>query len=226
MNIGIIIARKGSQRLKNKNLRYLNKKPLYSWSIRILKKSKLFKKIIISTDHSTILRDSKKYCVDIALKRKKKLANSTATTIEVIKDIIKELIKKKLKFNYVCCMYPTSPLTTKKDLLNSFKVSKLHKNKFVFPAYSYRSNLNEKRKYEEFYRIKKIKKKKSLLINNDYVDAGQFYFSSKKNWLNKKKIIDVNNFMLLKKNTNLRDINTLNDLKFVRKIFNKKNEIL
>ena len=32
--------------------------------------------------------------------------------------------------------------------------------------------------------------------------------------------------MLLKKNTNLRDINTLNDLKFVRKIFNKKNEIL
>ena len=63
-------------------------------------------------------------------------------------------------------MYPTSPLTTKKDLLNSFKVSKLHKNKFVFPAYSYRSNLNEKRKYEEFYRIKKIKKKKNpyLLI--------------------------------------------------------------
>ena len=46
MNIGIIIARKGSQRLKNKNLRYLNKKPLYSWSIRILKKVNYLKRLL------------------------------------------------------------------------------------------------------------------------------------------------------------------------------------
>ena len=68
-------------------------------------------------------------------------------------------------------------------------------------------------------------------LTNSNLSAGNrktFTFSVwvKKNWLNKTKIIDINNFMLLKKNTNLRDINTLNDLKFVRKIFNKKNEIL
>ena len=73
-----------------------------------------------------------------------------------------------------------------------------------------------------FYKINSIKEKSKILINKMYIDAGQFYFSSKKNWLSKKKIIDIGNIILIKNKGKIRDINTLNDLKYVRKIFNKK----
>ena len=45
-----ICARKGSKGVKNKNLKTINKKPLIFYSIDQAKKSKLFKKIVISTD--------------------------------------------------------------------------------------------------------------------------------------------------------------------------------
>jgi pseudaminic acid cytidylyltransferase len=225
MVIGIIIARKGSKRIKNKNIRQLKNKPLYSWSIKTLKKSGLFKKIIVSTDHPSIIKNAESFGADIILKRKKELANSSATTIEVIKDTILE-IEKKINFNYVCCMYPTSPLTTTDDIKRCFRISKNNKDKFVFPSYNSKINKIDKRQIENFYKINSIQEKNKILINKVYIDAGQFYFSSKKNWLNKRKIIDIGNIILIKNKSKIRDINTLNDLKYVRKIFNKKNEIL
>ena len=70
MLIGIIIARKGSKRIKNKNIRNLKNKPLYTWSIRTLKKSKIFKKIIISTDHPSIIKYAKSFGANMILIRK------------------------------------------------------------------------------------------------------------------------------------------------------------
>ena len=46
MLIGIIIARKGSKRIKNKNIRKLKNKPLYSWSIKTLKIVCYLKKLL------------------------------------------------------------------------------------------------------------------------------------------------------------------------------------
>ena len=84
-------------------------------------------------------------------------------------------------------------------------------------------NLNQikKSELENFYKIKSLNEKKKYLLIKYFIDAGQFYFSSKKNWLNRKKIIDIDNIILIKNKSKIRDINTLNDLKYVRKIFNK-----
>ena len=221
MLIGIIIARKGSKRIKNKNIRNFKNKPLYTWSIRTLKKSKIFKKIIISTDHPSIIKYAKSFGANIILNRKKQLANSRATTIEVVKDAIMELEKKRISFNSVCCMYPTSPLTSIDDIKRSYAISKKNQKKFIFPVYNSKLNQINKSELENFYKIKSLNEKKKIFINKNFIDAGQFYFSSKKNWLNRKKIIDIDNIILIKNKSEIRDINTLNDLKYVRKIFNK-----
>ena len=55
MNIAIIPARAGSKRLKNKNLKTINGKPLIYYAINAAIKSKLFDDVIISTDSSKIL---------------------------------------------------------------------------------------------------------------------------------------------------------------------------
>ena len=49
-NLAIIPIRSGSKRLKDKNIKNYNKKPLVFNTISTALKSKLFKKIVVSSD--------------------------------------------------------------------------------------------------------------------------------------------------------------------------------
>ena len=62
--LAIVLARKGSSRLKNKNVLTLKGKPLIEWTFEKLNKiniRKLFVDILISTDSEKILHLSKRY---------------------------------------------------------------------------------------------------------------------------------------------------------------------
>ena len=48
--LGIILARKGSKRIKNKNLKNLKNKPLVSWTIDFVKNLEDINDVILSTD--------------------------------------------------------------------------------------------------------------------------------------------------------------------------------
>ena len=68
MNIAIIPARQGSKRIKNKNIKLFFKKPIIYHTIRILKESKIFDHIIITSDSNKILNYCKKQGCDILIK--------------------------------------------------------------------------------------------------------------------------------------------------------------
>ena len=53
-NFAFIFARKGSKRVKNKNIKKLNGKPLILYSIEIAKKIKQISKIFVSTNDKNI----------------------------------------------------------------------------------------------------------------------------------------------------------------------------
>ena len=55
----IIPARKGSKRIKNKNIKLFAGKPLISYVIKTARKSKLFSRIIVSTDSRKIANIAK-----------------------------------------------------------------------------------------------------------------------------------------------------------------------
>jgi CMP-N-acetylneuraminic acid synthetase len=59
--ICIIPARKGSKRLKNKNIKDFYGKPIISQVIQKLKKFKIFEKIYVSTDCTKIANIAKKH---------------------------------------------------------------------------------------------------------------------------------------------------------------------
>ena len=61
MKIAIIPARKGSKRIKNKNIKLFFGKPIIYWSIKAAKDSKLFDKIIVSTDCKIIANIANKF---------------------------------------------------------------------------------------------------------------------------------------------------------------------
>ena len=72
-----IFARSGSTRLKNKNLKKINGKPLITHSILAAKKVKEINKIFVSTDSNQISKIAHKLGA-IVIKRPKYLCTSTA----------------------------------------------------------------------------------------------------------------------------------------------------
>ena len=49
-NVVIIPARSGSKRIKNKNIRTFFSKPMIAWTIKKIKKFKLYDKVVVSSD--------------------------------------------------------------------------------------------------------------------------------------------------------------------------------
>ena len=75
MNIAIIPARAGSKRIKNKNIKLFRGKPIIYYSINAAKKSKIFQKIIVSTDSEKIKKISEKYGAEVPFLRPKYLSD-------------------------------------------------------------------------------------------------------------------------------------------------------
>ena len=108
MNICIIPARGGSNRIKNKNIKKFNGKPIIGIVLKNLKKSKLFKKIIVSTDSKKISDLSKKYGADLILRRNKKLSKNHIGSCQIISDAIRKIELMNIFPSNVFCVYPTS----------------------------------------------------------------------------------------------------------------------
>ena len=202
INLAIIPARSGSKRLKNKNIINFAGKQMIYWPIKELKKIKLFDSIYVSTDSFLIQKIAKKLGVNAPFLRPKKISNDHATTIDVVKHFIKYLEDKKIPFDNICCVYPTSVFIQSKTIIRAYKKLLLDKNKFIFSAQKI-----DKRIQRSFYINKATKKINFLFPNqiksrtqdlqNTYIDAAQFYWGTKNNWV-KKKIFYLVILLLLK----------------------------
>ena len=100
----IILARAGSKRLKNKNVRILHNKPLVSWSIEAAVYCKYANKVIVSSDSEEILKIAKEYDSNIALKRPSLLAQDETTSIDAVIHAINSCEKK---YDYTVLLQPT-----------------------------------------------------------------------------------------------------------------------
>ena len=118
MILAIIPARGGSKRIKNKNIKNFFKKPIISYPINEAIKSKIFDKIIVSTDSDKIRKISQKFGANVFFKRPKKLSGDKVSDKLVIKHAIEWVTKHIGKVRYVCVIYPTAALIKKKILKN------------------------------------------------------------------------------------------------------------
>ena len=127
----IIPARKGSKRIKSKNIKFFNGNPIISYAIRNAFKSKLFDDIIVSTDCSKIAKISESFGASVPFLRSKENSNDYATTVDVILEVLNSIKNKDYK--YICCLYPCTPLLNPNNLIKAKR--KLIKFNFdiVFP---------------------------------------------------------------------------------------------
>ena len=125
--IALIPARSGSQRIKNKNIYNLNNKPLIAYSIKSAIKTKIFDRVIVSTDSVKYAKIAKKYGADVPFLRPKKFSKSTSPDYEWLKFTIDKLDKEKYNFTHFFILRPTNPFRSHKTILRAWR--ELRKNK-------------------------------------------------------------------------------------------------
>jgi pseudaminic acid cytidylyltransferase len=221
MAICIIPARSGSKRIKNKNIQKINGIPLIGMTIKIAKKSGLFKRIIVSTDCPKISSIAKKYGAEVPFLRDKKLSNDFTPTFKVLIDVVKKIGSQKEKFHF--CIYPTSILISKNDLKMALLKIKKTKSKYIFPIAEFESN-----PYRSFiiknnfikFTWPKYQLKRSQDLDSLYYDTGSFYIYETKALLTiseKELIPKKSTYIILKKK--LIDVNYPKDLKLLKEAF-------
>ena len=142
MNIAIIPARGGSQRIKRKNIKlFFTGKPIIYYSIEAAKKSNLFEEVIVSTDDHEIKQISSDYGAKVPFLRSKELSDNITPTLPVIRDAILKCKEFGLKFKNVCCIYPTAPFIQENDLLETYKMLIENQDKFCFPITEFSSSV-------------------------------------------------------------------------------------
>ena len=223
MNIAIIPARGGSKRIKNKNIRSFLGKPIISYPIKEILKSKIFDKVIVSTDNDKIANIAKIYGGEILFKRPKELSGDYSNTQEVIVHAINWIEQNIAKPKNICCIYPTSPLLKSIDLINSFKIFKTKKWDFLISAteFSYpiqRAFFEDKNGGIKMFQPKNYFKR-SQDLTKSFHDAGQFYWGKYSAWLNKKKLFSKNSKFYKMPKLRVQDIDNIDDWKIAEKLY-------
>ena len=179
--IAIIPARGGSKRIPRKNIKFFFGKPLITYSIQTALESKLFEKIIVSTDDEEIASIAKEYGAEVPFIRPKELSDDFTGTADVIQHAINYLKEQGEEFDYICTIYATAPLLQAKYLIEGYE--KL-KNSDAINAFSSTSmpfpiqrtfKLDSKDRCEMFTPEHYMTRSQDL--EEAYQDAGQFYWS-------------------------------------------------
>lgn len=227
MKIAIIPARSGSKRIKNKNIKNFYNKPIIYYAIKAAKDSKLFNKIIVSTDSKKIGSIAKKFGAEFSFIRPKYLSGDRVGTREVILHGIRWIEKKYKKPNFICCIYPTAALLKPIDLKKSFKIIKSYKWNYIFSAIKNSYPIERAFNLTADKRVVMIEKKNFFKRSQDFKDsfhdAGQFCWGTYEGWHKHKVIFDKNSSIYLMSTLKAHDIDNLNDWKIIKKLYKLKN---
>ena len=223
----IIPARSKSKGIKNKNLKKIkNNKTLIELAFDIAKKSKLFDKIIVSTDSENYRKYLKKKIL-IDFLRPKRLSGDKINDLKLIKFELKRYQNYyKKKFDTVCLLQPTSPFRKISDLKSCYNILKKDNLDAVWTI----SKVSNK-----FHPIKMLKIAKKNLkyfsknganfinrqsLSDIFIRNGIAYFFSSKAILKYNKILPKNTGYLII-NRKIINIDTPQDLQMAKKLLKK-----
>ena len=117
----IIPARKGSKRIKNKNLIDFFGKPLVSWTIDVAINSNLFQDVIVSSDSDQILDISKNMGAN-SFKRDKYFDNHSTISQATLYTALSLNLNKN---DIIVQLMPNCPLRTKENIVHVYN---FHRN--------------------------------------------------------------------------------------------------
>ncbi len=124
--IALIPARSGSKRISNKNLEYVGRHSLVCRAINTAFETKLFDRVVLSTDAVEIAEHAKSHFNDLTIfMRPAKLAQDTTPMLPVVHHVVEEYAKQfKGPPDDIVLLQPTSPFRTVDDIRSAFDLYK------------------------------------------------------------------------------------------------------
>ena len=227
-NLAIIPARGGSKRIPKKNIKIFNGKPMIYWPIMALKKTKLFKKIIVSTDNDKIANIASSYGAVVPFKRPKELSDDHTVTSEVMDHAISFLKNNGENYDNICCAYATNPFLKDKYLKKSYEIFINSRSKFLFSATEYNYPIQRSFYIRNKNRIEMLDienfNKRTQDLETLYHDAGQFYWSKSDSWKNNPIIFSRISIPFVIPSFDVVDIDNIDDWKRAEKMIKYKNK--
>lgn len=227
--IAIIPARGGSKRIPHKNIKPFLGYPIIKYSIEAALKSGIFSEVMVSTDDPEIAEISQSYGAAVPFMRSEKNASDTATTFDVIEEVLIQYEKKGQKFQYGTCLYPTAPFANAARLQQFYAALLESDNDCVFPVVKYSYPIQRALTLGSKGQVSMLSPEhlitRSQDLSDTYHDAGQFYcfrskalLKAKRLWTNQTAAIEVSEL-------ESQDIDNLSDWKLAElkyQLFTKK----
>ncbi len=181
--LAFVPARGGSQGIKRKNLILLNKKPLIKYTLETIKKLGNLVYPFISTDNREILKYCKSQGFKISYTRPKKLSGNKSNVVDSFLHGINWINRnRKIKFDTVLLLQPTSPLRKIEEIKKAIKLFKQKKFKSLASVTQMRESPYEclEKKNKKWKYLKKPSKsfyRRQDFNKNFYFIDGNFYIA-------------------------------------------------
>lgn len=234
--IAFIPARQGSIRLKNKNILKLCKHPLIAYAIVSAVNSKIFDKIIVSTDSPRYAKIANYYGAEVNHLRPKKISTSLSSDYQWINHEVELLKKKGMSFTHFFILRPTSPFRTKKTIIRAWKLflkikktdslralemSKLHPGKMWVIKKNYMIPLIKRKIKNQPYFNSQFASLPPFYVQNACLEISKMQVLEKYKTITGKKIIPF----FTKKHEGF-DINYPNDITRAKTLVKKNKKLL
>ncbi len=243
-SLAIITARGGSKRIPRKNIKEFCGKPIIAYSIEAALNSGAFDSVMVSTDDEEIADIARKYGAEVPFMRNEATSNDTATTSDVLIEVLNTYEARGEKFDVATCIYPTAPFITAErlreavemleggkqtdkevDTAASDSVSTVADADTVIPVVRY--SYPPQRAYEirdgylEF-RAPEYMDTRSQDLTPWYHDAGQFYVFKVDSFLKTGRITAGKILPMEIPETEVQDIDTAEDWKLAELKYSMK----
>jgi len=221
--LAVILARGGSKRIINKNIRLFHGKPIISYSIKAINKSKIFSRIHISTESEKVIAVLKKLNFVVDFKRPKFLAGDNVVSMDVIKFVYEFYKKKGIHFDEVWNISACAPLMKVSDIVRASNILKNNRNKMILSVSEYSVPIEWAFLKNKNNNLKPLApgsfKIRSQDLKKKYHDIGYFCGMPSRFLENKTKNWD-NNFLGLEiEKHRAVDIDKLSDWKLAKDFF-------
>jgi pseudaminic acid cytidylyltransferase len=215
LKVAIIPARGGSKRIPRKNIKSFCGKPMLAYAIETAMESKLFDKIIVSTEDEEIAAVANKYGAETPFVRSADLANDFANTNAVIVDAIEQLTANGDRIASVCCIYATTPFLQAKYLQQGYDKLIHHNSSFAFSVTTFPFPVQRAIRITEDGLVEALHPENNFVRSQDleevYHDAGQFYWGTTEAFLQERVFFSHESVPVILPRYLVQDIDTPED---------------
>jgi len=215
MRLAVIPARGGSKRIPRKNIKPFCGKPMIAWSIQAALESRLFDRVVVSTDDAEIADVARQWGAEVPFMRQPELSDDHAGTLPVIAHAARWFIDQGQAPDQVCCLYATAPFVHIADLSAGLALLESGAWAYAFSATTYAAPIHRSFQRTPSGGVEMFFPDRFSTRSQDLPealhDAGQFYWGRTSAWLDALRIFDRHSAPLMVPRWRVQDIDTVDD---------------